>query len=196
MFCICEKKHSYKDCYYLNEKIRSKSWTLKSEIVIKIKKTMKDSKKKRQIKQNIIRKNEKRQKKDDNKDTKEIKFFVIIKMSSVIKSFTSDFFINYAFRSLWVLNHDSNIHVINKTMKQRFQKKRDYTDEFVVISDMKSLSILIYDRIRIIVNTLTEKKLMKFLNVSYVLDFMINIISIQRIIIFIKMTHLLFSFRE
>ena len=75
------------------------------------------------------------------------------------------------------MNHDFDIHVVNKTMKQRFQKKRNCTDEFMMMSNMKSLSILAYDRMRINVNTFTKKKSMKFLNVSYVFDFMINIVT-------------------
>ena len=62
-------------------------------------------------------------------------------------------------------------------MKQRFQKKRDCTDEFMMMSEMKSLSILAYDRMRINVSTFTEKKSMKLLNVSYVSVFMINIVA-------------------
>ena len=75
------------------------------------------------------------------------------------------------------MNHDFDIHVVNKTMKQRFQKKRDCTDEFMMMSEMRSLSILAYDRMRINVNTFTEKKSMKLLNVNYVFDFMINIVA-------------------
>ena len=62
-------------------------------------------------------------------------------------------------------------------MKQRFQKERDCTNEFMMMSKMKSLSILAYDRIRLNVNTLKEKSTMKLLNVCYVFDFMINIVA-------------------
>ena len=62
-------------------------------------------------------------------------------------------------------------------MKQRFQKKRDCTDEFMMMSNMKSLSILTYDRIRLNVNTFKKKSTMKLLNVCYVFDFMINIVA-------------------
>ena len=62
-------------------------------------------------------------------------------------------------------------------MKQRFQKKRDCTDEFMIMSDHESLSILAYDRIRLNVSTLREKSTMKLLNVCYVFDFMINIVA-------------------
>ena len=41
---------------------------------------------------------------------------------------------------------------------------------------MKSLFILIYDRIRFTINTFT-KKIMKFLNVNYLSNFIINIIA-------------------
>ena len=75
------------------------------------------------------------------------------------------------------MNHDFDIHVVNNTMKQRFQKKRDCTNEFMMMSNMKSLFILAYHQMRVNVNTLTEKKSMKFLNVNYVFDFMINIVA-------------------
>ena len=51
------------------------------------------------------------------------------------------------------------------------------TDEFMMMSKMRSLFILAYDRMRINVNTLTKKKSMKLLNVNYVFDFMINIVA-------------------
>ena len=62
-------------------------------------------------------------------------------------------------------------------MKQHFQKKRDCTDESSMMSDMKALSILAYNRIRLNVSIFTEKSTMKLLNVCYVFDFMINIVA-------------------
>ena len=69
-FCICEKKHFYDDCFYFNEKIRSNDFKLKSEIVTKIDETKKNSKKRKQIEQNIKRVDEKRQKKTITKTQK------------------------------------------------------------------------------------------------------------------------------
>ena len=93
-FCYCEKKHLYGDCFYINEKIRPDEFTLKSEIVTKINEAKKNSKKKKQLEQNIKRFDEKRQKKNDNKDTEvEVEFFVVIHVNvNVIESFTSDSF--------------------------------------------------------------------------------------------------------
>ena len=62
-------------------------------------------------------------------------------------------------------------------MKQRFQKKRDCTDEFMIMSNHESFSILAYDRIRFNVSTSTKKSTMKLLNVCYVSNFMINIVA-------------------
>ena len=45
------------------------------------------------------------------------------------------------------------------------------------MSKMKSLFILIYDRMNINVNTFTKNMNMNFRNVSYVFDFMINIVA-------------------
>ena len=97
----CEKKRLYDDCFYINEKIRSDEFTLKSEIVIKIDEAKKNSKKKKQLEQSIKRFDEKRQKKNDNKDTEiEVEFFVVIHVNvNVIESFTSDSFSsNYSLR--------------------------------------------------------------------------------------------------
>ena len=47
----------------------------------------------------------------------------------------------------------------------------------MMMSNMKSLSILTYDRIRFNVNIFKEKSTMKLLNVCYVFDFMINIVA-------------------
>ena len=75
------------------------------------------------------------------------------------------------------MNHDFDIHVVNNIMKQRFVKKRDYIDEFTVISNNGPLLIKIYDKMNIEVNTSTERSNMQFLNVIYVSDFMINIVA-------------------
>ena len=75
------------------------------------------------------------------------------------------------------MNYGFDIHVVNKTIKHRFQKKRNCTNEFMIISNIKSFFIQKYNRININVNTFTEKKLIKFLNVSYVLNFIINIVA-------------------
>ena len=61
-------------------------------------------------------------------------------------------------------------------MKQRFIKKRNCIDEFTVISNNELLFIKIYDRINIKINTLIGRNNMQFLNVIYVLNFIINIV--------------------
>ena len=163
--------------------MRFEKWKSKSKIKIKIDEALKNSMKRKSIKKSIIRKNEKRQKKNENKNEnkkkkkRSMKIFVIIQINSVIESFTIDFVFNYFFRSLWILNHDFDAHVVNKTMKQRFIKKRNCTNEFVLMSKMKSFSILIYDRMNINVNTFTKNMNMNFRNVNYVFDFMINIVA-------------------
>ena len=75
------------------------------------------------------------------------------------------------------MNYGFDIHVANKTIKHRFQKKRDCINKFIVILGIESLFIQTYDRISINVSTPTKKKLMKFLNVSYVSNFIINIVA-------------------
>ena len=176
--CFCNKKHPWGDCYYINEKLRPEWWTLKPEIVAKIEEAKKDPKTKRSIENSIKRRDEKRQKMNDNKgSTEEVGSFAAMQVGNEMGSFTSDSSSNYALRSSWVLDHGSGIHVTNKTMKQRFVKERDCTDGSMVVSGMGSLPILAYGRMRITVNTPTGKKQMELLNVSYVPDFMVNIVA-------------------
>ncbi|KAG6995781.1 hypothetical protein G7Y79_00042g078860 [Physcia stellaris] len=177
--CICGKKHFYGDCFYLNENIRPDDFKLKPEIVAKIDEAKKNPKKRRQIEQSIKRADEKRQKKDDNnKSTEaEVGSFAAIHVNA-IGSFTSDSSSSsYSLRSSWLMDHGFGIHVANSTMKQRFQKERDCTDGSKVMSGMGPLPILAYGRMRIDVDTPTGKKPMELLNVSYVPDFMVNIVA-------------------
>ena len=182
-FCLCEYKHSYENCYYFNEKMRLENWKSKSKVKIKIDEILKNSMKKKSIKKASFEKtkNVKRKMKTKTKikkrKKKSIEIFVIIQINNVIEFFTIDFVFNYFFRSSWILNHDFDVHVVNKTMKQRFIKKRNCTNEFVLMSKMKSFFILIYDRMNINVNTFTKNMNMNFRNVNYVFDFMINIVT-------------------
>ena len=102
--------------------------------------------------------------------TKKIKFFVIVLLSNVIKFFTSDFsfFMNF---ELW-FRHSRR----QQNDKTTFLKKRNCTNEFIIISNIKLFFILIYNRMRITINTFT-KEIMKLLNVNYVSNFMINIVA-------------------
>ena len=114
---------------------------------------MKNFKKKKQMKRSIKRINERCQKnKNENKskNTKniEIKSFVVMHVKfytiKFIRIFAINFFddfdnflFKYAFRFSWIINYDFDIHVVNKTQKHRFKKKRNCTNEFMIVSNIK-----------------------------------------------------------
>lgn len=191
--CYCGNNHPYGDCFYINEKIRPKGWTLKPEIVAKVEEAMKDPKKKEQMERSIKRTNERRQKnKDENKskDTKdtEVGSFAAMHVESHTAKSMGAFAINsfddpddssfkYALRSSWIMDHGSGIHVANKTQKHRFKKERDCTDGSMVVSGMGPLPIQAYGQMTIYCNTPNGKKSMNLLNVCYVPDFMVNIVA-------------------
>ena len=75
------------------------------------------------------------------------------------------------------MNYDFDVYIVNKTIRHRFIKKSNCTNEFVIISEIKLLFIQTYNRMHITIDTFTKKKLMKFLNMSYVSNFMINIVA-------------------
>ena len=78
--------------------------------------------------------------------------------------------------SFWILNHDSDIHVINDIIQHRFVKERDYINEFIITTEKEMLTITSYESIIINVQTPFDIKTIKFLNVAYILKFMINTI--------------------
>ncbi len=80
----------------------------------------------------------------------------------------------YAFRNSWILNNESNLHVCNNTMKNRFINIKEVTSTDWLIIENKKLFIECFETISIIVAILNNLQLMILINVAYVSDFMIN----------------------
>ena len=86
----------------------------------------------------------------------------------------------YSLRNSWILDNGSNDHVCNSIMKHRFIKTREGTEEKVTAGS-EILEIKCYGNIQIIVSSSTGLKLITLIDVCYVPDFMINIVSDYRL---------------
>ena len=66
-------------------------------------------------------------------------------------------------------------------MQHRFIKERDCTDEFIIAAENELLSIKVYERIHINIQTAIaiekEKNIIELINVAYISNFIINIVS-------------------
>ena len=88
-----------------------------------------------------------------------------------------DFAVNrYSLRSFWILNYNLDIHIANDIMQHRFVKERDCIDEFTIETEKKLLTIVSYESITVNVQIFIDIKIIKLLNVAYILDFTINIV--------------------
>ena len=61
-------------------------------------------------------------------------------------------------------------------MQHRFVKKRECIDEFTIAIERKILTIISYKSIIVNVQTFIDIKIIKFLNVVYISDYMMNIV--------------------
>ena len=185
--CFCDRTHWWSDCYYLNEKIRSTDWKSNEKTQKKVDEKLNESEIKAKVEKVIIRNENIQRKNESLKDIKEAKeqFADSLKIVDVYDVFsvrTSSFVIEeYSLRFSWILDHDSDIHVVNDCMQHRFIKERDCTDEFTVAAENELLSIRVYERIQINIQVAIaiekEKGIIELINVVYISNFMINIVS-------------------
>ena len=190
--CVCEfTKHSTDYCFYLIKNRRSLNWKSRVKIQIIIDEAMKDQKTRTDVKQTIKQIKERKYRKDqktasemneqkpkndeqnfktDKVKRKNIEAFITIR---TVFFFSID---SYSIRESWILNNESNSYVCNSTMRSRFERQRDESEDYLTV-DTQRLSIECYEIVRIIVATLTRSQNMTLLNVAYVNKFMINLIS-------------------
>jgi hypothetical protein len=123
--CLCDKKHSFNDCFYLIENIRSIEWKSNEEIMKKIEKILETNSRvktaikyarrnvKRQLKKIIENKDDSNDESRSNKSTKRKSFNDEVTLNV---SFTETFAkrqVSYKLINCWTLNNEIDIHVCN-----------------------------------------------------------------------------------
>ncbi len=186
-FCLCEKKHSFNDCFYLIENIRSIEWKSNEEIMKKIEKILEtNSRIKTAIK--YARKNVKRRLKkiienenDSNDESSKKKSFFEDEVTLNV-SFAETFAkrqVSYKLINCWTLDSEIDIHVCNDS--NCFQLNRVIDSENQLMIDKIVHDIKNYETMNIIVKKSNESINIRLLNVALMLEFFINLICLIKI---------------
>jgi hypothetical protein len=182
--CLCERKHSFNECYYLIEELRSIEWKSNEEMMKKIEKILET---KSRIKSAVkwIRKNVKRRLKkiiekenDLNEESSRKKSFFDDEVTLNV-SFAETFAKEQTFYKLincWTLNSEIDIYVCNDSDRFRLNRVIDSNDQLVIekiVYDIES-----YETMNIIVKELDDSINIQLLNVALMFEFFISLICL------------------
>jgi hypothetical protein len=182
--CLCDRKHSFNECYYLIEELRSIEWKSNEEIMKKIEKILETNSR---IRTTVkwVRKNVKRRLKkiiekenDSNDESSKKKSFFDDKVT-LNASFAETFAkrqISYKLINCWTLNSDIDILVCNDSDRFQLNRLIDFENQLVVekiVYDIES-----YETMNIVVRKSDDLINIQLLNVALMLKFFINLICL------------------
>jgi hypothetical protein len=164
--CLCDKKHSFNDCFYLIENIRSIEWKSNEEIMKKIEKIIETNSRiktaikyarrnvKRRLKKIIENEDDSNDESRSNKSTKKKSFNDEVTLNvSFAETFAREQ-VSYKLINCWTLNSDIDIHVCNNS--DRFQLNRIIDFENQLMIDKIFYDIESYETMNIIVKKSKE----------------------------------------
>jgi hypothetical protein len=184
---LCDRKHSFSECYYLIEKLRSIKWKSNEEMMKKIEKILEANSRirsavkwarknvKRRLKKVIEKEN------DSNDESSRKKSFFDDEMTLNV-SFAETFArkqISYKLINCWTLNSDIDIHVCNDS--NRFQLNRVIDSENQLIVEKIVYDIESYETMNIVVKEFDDSINIQLLNVALMFEFFINLICLIKI---------------
>jgi hypothetical protein len=181
--CLCDRKHSFNECYYLIKELRSTEWKSNEEMMKKIEKILETNSK---IRTTVkwIRKNVKRrlkkiiEKENDSNDesTKKKSFNDEVTLNvSFAETFAKEQTL-YKLINCWTLNSEIDIHVCNDSDRFRLNRMIDSNDQLIVekiVYDIKS-----YETINIAARKFDDSINIQLLNVALMSEFFISLICL------------------
>jgi hypothetical protein len=177
--CLCDKKHLFKNCYYLIEKIRSIEWKSNEEIKKKINKILESNSKLRIAVKYAKKKVKKWLEKDKKIENFDDESTQTSKEIILNVSFAETFVerkISYKLINCWTLNNEIDIHVCNDS--DRFQLNRMINFENQLIIDKIVYKIENYETMNIVVKELDDAINIQLLNVALMFEFFISLICL------------------
>jgi hypothetical protein len=182
--CLCDRKHSFNECYYLIKELRSTEWKSNEEMMKKIEKiletnsrirtTVKWARKivKRRLKKVIEKEND-----SNDESSKKISFFddEMTLNVSFAETFTKRQ-ISYKLINCWTLNSETDIHVCNDSDRFQLNRVVDSTNQLVI--DKIVYDIENYETMNIVVREFDDSINIQLLNVALVFEFFINLICL------------------
>jgi hypothetical protein len=182
--CLCDRKHSFNECYYLIEELRSIEWKSKKEMMKKIEKILETNSR---IRTTVkwIRKNVKRRLKkiiekenDSNDESSKKKSFFDDEMTLNV-SFAETFAkeqVSYKLINCWTLNSDIDIHVCNDSNRFQLNRIIDSNDQLII--DKIVYDIENYETMNIVVREFDDSINIQLLNVALMFEFFISLICL------------------
>jgi hypothetical protein len=155
--CLCDRKHSFNECYYLIEELRSTEWKSNEEMMKKIEKILETNSR---IRTTVkwVRKNVKRrlkkiiEKENDSDDESSKKKSFFDDEMTLNVSFAEAFAkrqVSYKLINCWTLNNDIDIHVCNDSDRFRLNRMIDSNDQLIIekivydIDDYETMNIVV-----------------------------------------------------
>jgi hypothetical protein len=203
--CVCGKAHVYGDCWYFNSNLRPKGWMPQSDIMAKCEEFKREKPENQErIERSITRINEKRsrgnkpesysgnatekcdenQEKTTNKSPKPSVFAATMTNNTLKNTFSAAAGIAdprlFDLEGSWILDSGADVHIANKTMKNRFVKERDHFGDGILQSGNGTSEIECWGSI--IINCVGTNKTvwqMHLTNVAYIPEYFTNIVSSQ-----------------
>jgi hypothetical protein len=182
--CLCDRKHSLNECYYLIEELRSTEWKSNEEMMKKLEKILETYSRLRTTVK-WVRKNVKRrlkkviEKENDSNDESSRKKSFFDDEVTLNVSFAKTFAKKQTFYKLincWTLNSEIDIHVCNDSDRFRLNQMIDSNDQLVIekiVYDIES-----YETMNIVVKELDDSINIQLLNVALMSEFFINLICL------------------
>jgi hypothetical protein len=182
--CLCDRKHLFKDCYYLIENIRSTEWKSNEETMKKIEKiletnsriktTVKWARKnaKRRLKKTIEKKNDSN---DESAKKKSFNFDEVTLNASFAEAFAKRQ-TSYKLINCWTLDSDIDIHVCNDSDRFQLNRIADSNDQLIV--DKIVYDIENYETMNIVVREFDDSINIQLLNVALMPEFFISLICL------------------
>jgi flagellar motility protein MotE (MotC chaperone) len=178
--CICDKKHLFKDCYYLIEKIRSTEWKSNEEIKKKIEKILETNSRMRiavkYVKQKMKKWLEKEKKFENDFDDESTTASRKVMLNVSFAETFAERQVSYKLINYWTLDSDIDIHVCNDSDRFQLNRMIDSDDQLAVekiVYDIES-----YETMNIVVKKFDDSINIQLLNVALMLEFFINLICL------------------
>jgi hypothetical protein len=186
--CLCDRKHSFSECYHLIEKQRSTEWKSNEEMMKKIEKILETNSRIRSAvkwaRKNVKKRLKKVIEKENNSNESEsskmksFNFDDVTLNVSFAKTFAKERF-SYKLMKCWTLDSDIDIHVCNDSNRFQLNRKIDSNNQLII--DKIVYEIESYKTMNIVVRELDDLINIQLLNVALMFEYFINLICLIKI---------------
>jgi hypothetical protein len=181
--CLCDRKHSFNECYYLIEELRSIEWKSNEEMMKKIEKILETNSRIRTTvkwaRKSVKRRLKKIIEKEDDFDDESTKKKFFNDEVTLNVSFAETFAKRQTFYKLincWTLDSEIDIHVCNDSDRFRLNRMIDSNDQLIIekiVYDTEN-----YETMNIVVRKLNDSINIQLLNVALMSEFFISLICL------------------